>query len=412
MELWRALGLGPGDVAAFTGGGGKTALAVRLALQTGSLFTTTTRIRAPAEMPVWLVEEQGFPSTLPPGPYCVAARRMADGKLMGVAPALVERLRSLSRFAVLVEADGSAGLPLKAPAPHEPVIPPCATLVVAVAGASAFGRPVGQMHRPAYLAAAAGVGPEAPVTGAVVAAALRACARGAPAEARLVAVVNQCDLLEDLSPAREALAGFGRGVLTSRGEPVGVTGAVAAVVLAAGGARRFGGGKQLASWRGKTLLEHALTAPLQAGLREVVVVEGATVLAHLLAPYPVRRVHNPDWAEGMSTSLRTGLSALSPDVQAVLFCLADQPLLPPEVVRRLVLAWGEGAQIAAPYVGGERRNPVLFDRSLFAELMASSGDEGGRPVLRRHPDLIVPVPWHDPAVFADIDTVADLQGLR
>lgn len=428
MELRSAMGLCPGDVVALIGGGGKTTLATLLATATGSIFTTTTKIRPPAGMPTVLLDEGGRLDALPDGPLCVAARRGPEGKLIGVTPDVVAALReaALRRGfggrpdlpgAVLVEADGSAGRPLKAPDAHEPLIPACATLVVPVAGATAFGRPVAEMHRAHLVAVAAGVEQAAPVTPAVVNRALWACLRGAPPGARVAAVLNQCDLLAgeaapgvSLAKAQQALRGFDRGVLVAEGAPVATTGEVAAVVLAAGAARRFGAPKQLAPFGGRTLLEVSLRAPLLAGLAKVVVVSGATDLAHVMAPYPVELVRHSDWAAGMSTSLRAGLLALPPTIQAAIFCMCDQPWLPPTVIRSLVDAWRAGAKIAAPTVGGERRNPVLFDRSLWPELLALTGDEGGRPVLRRHAEKIVTVPWADGSLFRDVDTTADLTG--
>ncbi|MFZ5823666.1 MAG: nucleotidyltransferase family protein [Bacillota bacterium] len=188
---------------------------------------------------------------------------------------------------------------------------------------------------------------------------------------------------------------------------------VGAIVLAGGASRRFeGGSKLLHPYGGQTLVEGSLRAPLGASLARIVVVTGA-YHAHLLpvlARYPVSVVQNENWEAGLSTSLKAGLVALAQsEVQAALLCLADQPNLPAVVIDQLVQAWRQSrAPIVAPVCNGQRRNPVLFDRSLWPELMQVSGDEGGRSVIRRHEAGMVPVTFHDPTWFADVDTLADL----
>mgnify|MGYP000887916365 CR=1 FL=1 len=153
-------------------------------------------------------------------------------------------------------------------------------------------------------------------------------------------------------------------------------------------------------------------ARLSAGLREVLVVTGAyhEALAPLLSRYPVRVIPNPDWAEGMSTSLRAGLRALVGEPEAVVVCLGDMPFLPPAVVTELVRAYRRtGAPIVAPEVGGVRRSPVLFDRALLPELMAIRGDEGGRAVVQRHQAEMVLVPFPEERWFRDVDEPGDLR---
>lgn len=230
--LRDALGVRRGDVVALVGGGGKTSLGLRLVhelARTGwrVIFTVTTRIyppplpvvlsgdapgATPAERIRALVEQVGH--LLDQGPVCVAATRTPEGKLSGVAPADVALLGKVAD-AVIVEADGAAGRPLKFPLAHEPVIPPSATLVVPVAGAEAIGRPLtGEwVHRAdaaaEWLAGAChmpGVVTGSPVTPAMVAALLwhpGAATRGRPRAARVVPVINQVDTSERLEPARE-----------------------------------------------------------------------------------------------------------------------------------------------------------------------------------------------------------------
>ncbi len=190
---------------------------------------------------------------------------------------------------------------------------------------------------------------------------------------------------------------------------------VSAVLLAAGAGSRFGGGKLLAPYRGRPLIEGALSNLADAPVDETVVVVGddAERLRDVCEPYGVRIVENPDWAEGQSTSVRTGLRACDPDSRAAVVLLADQPLVGAGAVERLVVAYEGGAKIAVATYGGRPRNPVLFSREVWPLLMAElSGDEGARPFLRRHPELITEVPCDGAGDPVDVDTREDLLRLK
>jgi CTP:molybdopterin cytidylyltransferase MocA len=192
-------------------------------------------------------------------------------------------------------------------------------------------------------------------------------------------------------------------------------GGVSAVLLAAGSGSRFGGGKLLAPYRGRPLIESSLANLTEAPVDETLVVVGDDVerLLPVVEPYGVSVVENPEWEEGQSTSVRAGLLALGPEVGAAVVLLADQPLVGPEAVGRLVAAFEEGAEVAVATYGGERRNPVLFSREVWPLLLRElTGDEGARNVLRRHPDLVREVPCDDVGDPADVDTPQDLRALE
>jgi nicotine blue oxidoreductase len=124
-------------------------------------------------------------------------------------------------------------------------------------------------------------------------------------------------------------------------------------------------------------------------------------------------VPNPDWRDGMGSSLRAGLAALPPACPAVVIALVDQPLVTPAAVARLVAAYAAGAGIAVATYGGARRNPVLLRAEHFAGVAeAATGDQGARGYLRAHPDLITPVPCDDVAAPDDIDTPGDLDAFK
>ncbi len=190
---------------------------------------------------------------------------------------------------------------------------------------------------------------------------------------------------------------------------------VSAILLAAGGGSRFGGGKLLAQFGGRPLVLAALDALAGAPVDETVVVLGANAeeMRRICEPYDVRTVENPEWEQGQSTSVLAGLRALSPEALAAVVLLGDQPFVGPEAVGRLVAAFEGGARIAVATYGGRRRNPVLFSREVWPLLEEElAGDEGARSVLRRYPGLVVEVPCEGVGDPADVDTRADLRRLE
>ncbi len=190
---------------------------------------------------------------------------------------------------------------------------------------------------------------------------------------------------------------------------------VSAIVLAAGAGSRFGGGKLLAKFGGRSLIEATLDGLRGAPVDETIVVVGAEGerLRIVSTAYGARVVVNQYWAEGMSTSVRVGLRACSPEVRAAVVALADQPLVGAGAVGRLVEAFEGGAQVAVATYGGKQRNPALFSREVWPLLEREmSGDRGARAVLARHPELVTEVPCDDVADPADVDTVEDLRRLE
>jgi molybdenum cofactor cytidylyltransferase len=184
----------------------------------------------------------------------------------------------------------------------------------------------------------------------------------------------------------------------------------AGIVLAAGLSKRFGRTKQLLAWGETTLVRHVVGTALAAGLDPVIVVTGhkAESVASALEGQPVRRVFNPDFASGLSSSVRRGVEALPADSSAAVFLLADQPGVTPEVVRVLIQAHRETlSSIVLPMHQGKRGNPVLFDASLFSELMNLGGDTGGRALFEKHEASIFRVAVDEPGVLLDIDTPDD-----
>lgn len=184
----------------------------------------------------------------------------------------------------------------------------------------------------------------------------------------------------------------------------------AIVLLAAGGSRRMGRVKQLLPIQGKPLLRHVAEAVLAAAIGPVVVVLGAEGdrIIPVLDGLPIHPVVNPAWAEGLSTSLRFGLKAatsLSPGIDAMMLCLADQPTVTPTHLKKMVERLKEGNCTAVASLAGDVwMPPILFDRSWFPKLQTVEGDVGARALLREHPENVATIPMRS---VEDLDTPED-----
>ncbi|HEX4288357.1 MAG TPA: nucleotidyltransferase family protein [Trebonia sp.] len=185
---------------------------------------------------------------------------------------------------------------------------------------------------------------------------------------------------------------------------------IAGVLLAAGNGSRLGQPKALVDLAGSTLAERGVALLGDGGADPVIVVTGAVPveLPGVIA------VHNPDWETGMGSSLATGLLALSGgDAEAAVIALADQPLVGPESVRRLIGAFRSGAGVAVAAYEGRPRNPVLIAREHWpAVLELADGDTGARPFLRAHPELVALIECGDTGRPDDVDTPEDLARVR
>lgn len=192
---------------------------------------------------------------------------------------------------------------------------------------------------------------------------------------------------------------------------------IGAVVLAAGKSSRMGATNKLtAEVEGRAMVARAVDAARLAGAAPIIVVTGheADAVCETLADAPVRFVHNPDFAEGLSTSLRTGIKALPDGLNASFVCLGDMPDLTADHLNRLIAAFDpdEGRTICVPTVSGKRGNPILWGASYFAELQGLKGDTGAKHLIGEHADAVCEVPMPDDASLRDIDTPEELAARR
>lgn len=203
----------------------------------------------------------------------------------------------------------------------------------------------------------------------------------------------------------------------ARPAKAGTAGArIGAVVLAAGRSSRMGSpNKLLCELEGVPLIAHVIDALLATEVRPIVVVTGheEAAVRQVLDGRPVRFVHNPDFAEGMSTSLRAGLAALGTEVDAALICLGDMPRVRPAHIESLLGAFDpdDGRAVVVPTYRGQRGNPVLWAARFFPELQGLRGDTGARALLEEHAERVCRVPMEDAGVAIDVDTPSDLAAL-
>lgn len=457
MNLLRALRLSQAapshNVISFVGAGGKTTALFQLARQFKAMFDIRNSkiehrklnteypgsliVTATTHLGVWqipladhhiIANHVNDLNNLPAEGIVLVTGEVDGDRTKPVGEDILNWLHENSKkknSPLLIEADGSRQKVLKAPAAHEPAIPSFTDLVIHVSGLGALGAPLDDehIHRAAHFSQLSGLPLSAAVTPQAVTAVLthpEGGLKNIPHNTKRVALLNQADTPELRSigggMVKSLLPHFHSVLLGSLLEPdtFQTFEPVAGILLAAGSATRFGSPKQLLDWKGKPFVRHVAETALQAGLEPVVVVTGFchADVESALDGLPVQLIHNPDYAQGQSTSMQAGISALPQQTGAAVFLLADQPQIPVEVIHALKEARARSlAPILAPLVLEERRaNPVLFDRNVFPDLMQVTGDVGGRAVFSKH--KVEYIPWHDDILLFDVDKPEDYERLN
>jgi molybdenum cofactor cytidylyltransferase len=456
MDLKRALRIYPGECIAFCGSGGKTTAIFALAHQIGPpvLVTTTTHLGieqltlADRTISVDDISDNKkiTISHLENEVLLLIGEQDESDRVSGVPEKYLEEVYQFTKHQginLLIEADGSRQLPLKAPAQHEPVIPEFADSVVFVAGLSALGKPLTKewVHRTDVYSELADLDKGEEITSDAIIQVLNnplGGLKGIPKKARKICLLNQADdfqlqahgnkIAGRLMPNYEAAIvssfeyelenGNGEGSvvppyqLPSKCNIFAVHEQIAAIILAAGGSARMGKVKQLLPWKGEALIRHVARTALEAGIKTVITVVGSSAkeIKAELGDMPVEVVDNSNWPNGQSSSVHAGLAVLSEGIGGVIFLLADQPQISPTLLRTLMEKHATTiAPIIAPLVDGQRGNPILFDRNTFRDLRTIRGDKGGRALFSQYP--VDWIEWHDDSALLDIDTEEDYQRL-
>jgi len=191
---------------------------------------------------------------------------------------------------------------------------------------------------------------------------------------------------------------------------------IGAIILAAGRSTRMGSNKLLEDLNGKPLVRHVAEAALASKARPIFIVSGHQPerLSVALEGLPLAFIHNPDFADGLSISLKTGIATLPAEVTAVIVLLGDMPLISSMAINEVIMAFEAAPEkiAAVPVYGGEWGNPVLLSQALFAEVARLQGDAGARKLLQGRAGDVLEVPVASDAVLIDLDTPEALAKAR
>lgn len=437
MKLSAAFNIVDGDVVSFVGAGGKTSTMFWLGYELSAagwrvLTTTTTRI---GENELLLFpravkpnSQKAITDALNDTRFAFVYEEIRGGKVYGPPPNHISwLLDSVDADVLLVEADGSRGLPFKAPREHEPVIPHETTLVVPVASLSALGQPLDDDH--IYNAQSIidryGFYEGHPLKSPWMAQVLRddeLGLKGIPSHARVMVLLNQTPptgyhrararLISRLVLRSPRVQGVAIGSVREPNPIYEVQRSIGAVILAAGMSRRMGQPKVMLPWENdKTIIEHIIEQLLLARVDHIIVVTGhrAAEVGALAQRFGVEAVFNSEYATGeMLSSLKAGLRAMPPQVSAAMIVLGDQPRIQPRIVQQVMTAYAEGAgDIVAPSFQMKRGHPILIDRRYWRDILALPHGAAPRDVINRYQERIAYVPVETDSVLRDVDTPQD-----
>ncbi len=435
MNLQQAFEISPGDVVAFVGAGGKTSTLIALGHElagSGLRVLATTMSRVSVDqldlMPYATTLDHGskhLSMALGDNRFVFLYGDIRSSEVYGLPFNCIPRLLdSVDSDVILIEADGAAGLPMKAPKSHEPMIPPETTLVVPIASLSVLGQPLDDEH--VYNAEAIddryGFGIGNRIKSPWVAQVLRdeeLGLRGVPDKARVIAFLNQtlphgylrarARLIAQFILRSKRVQGVALGSVRSADPIYEVQRHVGAVVLAGGLSTRMGQPKVLMPWsNGRTILQQILEQLLLARMPQVTVVTGyrAGEVRRQATRAGAEVAHNADYKLGeMLSSLKVGLSSMPSHISAAFIVLGDQPRIQARVVSQMMTAYAEGVKdFVVPSYQMRRGHPILIDRRYWPEIMALPENGSLRDLLDRYQNRIAYVNVDTDSVLRDVDT--------
>ncbi len=432
LTLARAIGVKKGDVISLVGGGGKTSTMFLLAHELHAIgmsviITTTTHIFPPEkEHLLFSTDIREIAESLNRHRLIVLAGSYDKEKLKGIDPMLAGELKRFANV-IIVEADGSRNKPFKAPREDEPVIPQSSTIVIPVVGAEVSYKPLTEewTHRTERISEITGLKPREIITPEIIAKTLLhplGGMKGVPSSAVFIPLINKADTRDDIRTAREISfclfdGGVKKTIITSYKyrtfiKPFPCNGHVTAIILAAGGSSRMGKPKQLLEIGGKTLVSIVIKNILASIIDEIIIVTQPDLPLIEDNEYPeIKRIVNKDWQTGQSSSMKAGLNAVDEKTDAVMFFMADQPMVDEGIINRLITAFQETEKpIISPLYNGKKGAPVIFKRRLFDELNLIQGDRGGRDLLEVYPVEYMNIDMSLAAM--DVDTPEEYDKLR
>lgn len=443
MRLQQAFDIVQGDVVALVGAGGKTSTLVTLGYELREagmrvLATTTTHIREDQLdlIPGVLHVSDGpeaVSDALNQHGFVFLYDRVVRGRVYGPhTETITHLLDSVDSDVLLVEADGTSGRPLKAPGEGEPVIPPETTLVVPVVSLAALGQPLDDEHvgNAQAIIDRYGFVKGNPIRSPWVAQILRDEAlglRGVPADARIVALLNQTPgrgygrararLIARLALRHSRLNAVAIGSVRTVEPIYEVRRPVGAIILAAGMSTRMGQHKMLLPWSDKkVIIEHVVEQALNSRVDHIAVVTGhnAPAIKAKVEPMGVDVVYNRGYKTGeMLSSVKAGLRAMPDHIAAALLVLGDQPRIQPKVIYQVMMAYAEGrGELIAPSFEQRRGHPILISRRHWPEILNLPRHGSLRDVLATHNDAIAYVNVDNDSILRDVDTQEDYQQER
>jgi molybdenum cofactor cytidylyltransferase len=443
MKLFKAFNVTRGDVIAFIGAGGKTSTLVSLGHELAEigwrvLATTTTDI---PEYQLELMPHAMMPSAgseaisqaLSEDRFVFLYDRIIAGRVYGPSPDwITQLLDTIDSDVILVEADQSGGLPLKAAYQNEPFIPSETSLVIPVVSLSVLGQPLDEEHvyNVESIIERYGFNRGNRIKSPWIAQVIRdeeLGLRNIPSSPRVIAFLNQTPLegygrararlIARLALRQSRLHGVAIGASRATDPIYEIRRPVGAVVLAAGLSSRMGQSKVLLPWtEKKRIIEHIVEQLISARIEHIVVVTGhmASEVKALVKPMGVKVIYNRSYKSAeMLSSLKIGLHALPDQVSASLVVLGDQPRIQPKVIYRLLKAYAEGkGDIVVPSFENQRGHPVLIDRRFWPDIWGLPRGSAPRMVLDIHKERIHEVAVETDSVIRDIDTPDDYSDER